>query len=87
MTEGELAEVLREAYHRAPVGQKTEVVQLFGIWYVNELCSRAVSIREVCEIAGIPRLGPMINTGKNLARYVTLNEHGERFAAWLGFEQ
>ena len=76
MRKQELVELLRQAHYKAPPGKKTLAIHLFGIWYADEL-SR-FNIRELRELADIPRLEPTIRDGMNLAEVVKVNRRGER---------
>ena len=68
------ANLLRAAHNRAPYGQKTLTLHLVGIWHADAL--DRFNIRELREMAGIPRLEPTIRDGMNLAKVATINEYG-----------
>ena len=69
----ELAQKLREMYDTAPEGEQTVCVHLFGIKYAAELSPFSAAV--VVKRAGLGKgYGPEVNKGRNLAKYVTLNQ-------------
>ena len=84
MGEERLAQILREAYRKAPRGQKTLSAHLFGFCFADEL--RGLNIREIRERAKISRLEPTIRDGMNLSRVLSLNDSGRVLIHNLGFD-
>ena len=75
MTVEELAHELRRMYYGAPDGEQNTAVLLFGIRYADHLPRRSNRIPEVVGRAGLrPNWASEINKGRNLARYVDLND-------------
>lgn len=71
MTATALAESLRDAYTRAPRGDKTLQVHLWSIQFADELAERG-KVSEVVRLANVGDWVAAINDGKKLAKHVTL---------------
>ena len=73
MTIAEAAEILRDMYDRAPYGEKTTYIRLFGIKYAKELHS--LPRRELVELAGIRKsYDTEVYKGMKLANYVEIRQ-------------
>ena len=85
MTDSELADKLREIYLKAPVGQKTLAVHLFGIIYANELEHH--DLEEIREMSGLSRVESTIREGMDLSRMVKLDTAGLVLVDELGIAE
>ncbi len=76
MTVDEAANILREMYRKAPIGEKATSIHLFGIKYAKEL--GGLSIADIAERAtGHKSYQVEINKGIRLAEYVQLKDNPE----------
>ena len=74
MTPEELIKILRRTYEdaRDDGASVTTATCLFGIRFVTALNRCETTPERLCELAGIPDHGPMINLGKRLSRHVKI---------------
>ena len=72
MTENELGAKLKEVYENAPQGDKTLQLLLFGIKFADEIEKNELTANRLLEIAGLGKLGPGLNSGIKLSKYVEL---------------
>ena len=71
MTVEEAAAELKRMYERAPQGEQTTMLHLFGIKYADDLVG--LSIGDVVRKADISKSYPTeINKGRRLAKYVDI---------------
>lgn len=74
MTTDEAAHILREMHLKAPTGEKTTHIHLFGIKYAQEL--KGLRLTDIAERAtGRKSHEVEIKTGMNLAKYVQLKNN------------
>ena len=78
----QLAALLRKAHDNAPYKGKTLAIHLFGMMYAHDL--QRVNIREVREMADIPRLEPTIRDGMNLRKIARIHNAGKLLAEEMG---
>ncbi len=81
MTLGDYAKLLRRMHQRAPDGEKTIAVKLFGIKYGPAIRQLGRYIPEVVRRAGIGWVEPEISGGANLAPFVELKESASKYFA------
>lgn len=73
MTLDEAALILLDMHEKAPHGEATVYDILFGIKYADDLDLSGLSSNAIAKRAELD-VGPMINLGRKLPRYVTLRE-------------
>ena len=67
------ASILRDMYNRAPYGEKTTYIRLFGIKYAEELASFSRS--ELIDLAGInSSYDTEVYKGMKLSKYVEIKQ-------------
>ena len=70
MSPDELGQQLKQMYDRAPYGNKTEMIHLFGVLYAKEISHQTVA---VVAAAGIPpSYVTEVHKGIRLSKYVTV---------------
>ncbi len=74
----QIATGLRAVHDRAGHGQQSLMIHLFGIRYANEIKQTRVRASELMVLAGLPKLGPTLNSGVRMAPYVTLTPEAVR---------
>jgi len=72
MTVNELSSILWDMYDKAPRGDQTAMIHLFGIKYAEEIRSKNYTPKEILVLAKMPESYQVeINKGIKLAKYVT----------------
>ena len=74
----QIARGLRAVHDRAGHGQQSLMIHLFGIRYAKEVKQTRVRASELMVLAGLPKLGPTLNSGVRMAPYVTLTPEAVR---------
>lgn len=72
-TADELSRGLRAVHDRAGHGQQTLMIYLFGIKYAGAIENAGVTPNELFKMAGLPKLGPTLNSGIKLSPLVSLS--------------
>ena len=76
MTVEELARELRRMYNNAQKGEQNTAVLLFGIKYAAHLPYGTSRIADVIRCSALrPKWQNEVNKGRNLAKYVQVNEN------------
>jgi hypothetical protein len=71
MTVNELAATLKLMYEKAPKGDSTTMIHLFGVRYADEIKRATFTPKEILRAAGMPEsYQTEISKGVRLAKYV-----------------
>lgn len=74
MTQTQIANILKDMYNSAPVGEKTVQIHLFGIIFANEIRDNKFRLAYIIQIAGLRKtLDVEISDGIKLSQYVQVN--------------